>query len=105
MESRIRIELSVPAEVRRDGGYFVSFCPPFDVYSQGPDEDTALVNLVEALRLFIESCFARGALEQVLKDCGFEPDTDPEPVEGRREDGRMVRVPIPLVAHGEAHTH
>ena len=105
MANRIRIELSVPAEVRQDGGHFVSFCPPFDVYSQGRDEEAALGNLVEALQLFIESCFARGTLEQVLKDRGFEPDTDLEPVEGRREDGRMVRVPIPLVAHGEAHAH
>lgn len=101
MANRIRIELSVPAEVRQDGGHFVSFCPPFDVYSQGSDEETALANLVEALQLFIESCFSRGTLEQVLKDCGFEPDTDPDLV----EDGRMVRVPFPLVAYGEAHVH
>ena len=101
MANRIWIELSVPAEVRQDGDHFVSFCPPFDVYSQGPGEETALANLVEALQLFIESCFSRGTLEQVLKDCGFEPDTDPELV----EDGRMVRVPFPLVASGEAHAH
>lgn len=60
MASRIRIELSVPAEVRQDGDYFVSFCPPFDVYSQGPDEEAALANLVEELQLFIESCSSRG---------------------------------------------
>ena len=101
MASRIRIELSVPAEVRQDGGHFVSFCPPFDVYSQGPDEEAALTNLVEALQLFIESCFSRSNLGQVLKDCGFEPDTDPELV----GDGRMIRVPFPLVASGEAHAH
>ena len=101
MANRIRIELSVPAEVRQDGRHFVSFCPPFDVYSQGSDEETALANLVEALQLFIESCFSRGTLEQTLKDCGFEPDTDPELV----EDGHMVRVPFPLVASGEAHAH
>ena len=65
MTNRIRIELSVPAEVRQDGSHFVSFCPPFDVYSQGPDEEAALANLVEALQLFIESCCARGTLEQV----------------------------------------
>lgn len=105
MANRIRIELSVPAEVRQDGSRFVSSCPPFDVYSQGPDEEAALVNLVEALQLFIESCLARGTLEQVLRECGFEPDTDPDLVEDGSEDGRMVRVPIPLVAHGEAHAH
>ena len=105
MADRIRIEVSVPAEVRQDGSHFVSSCPPLDVYSQGPDEEAALANLVEALQLFIESCFARGTLEQVLKDRGFEADTDPERVEDGSEDGRMVRVPIPLVAYGEARAH
>ena len=57
MANRIRIELSVPAEVRQDGSHFVSSCPPFDVYSQGPDEEAALANLVEALQLFIEILF------------------------------------------------
>ena len=105
MANRIRIEVSVPAEVRQDGSHFVSSCPPFDVYSQGPDEDVALANLVEALHLFIQSCLARGTLGQVLKDCGIEADTDPEPVEVGSEVGRMVRVPVPLVAHGEARAH
>ena len=33
MVSRIRFELTVPAEVREDEGHFVSFCPALDVYS------------------------------------------------------------------------
>ena len=69
--------------------------PPLDVYSQGDTEEAALVNLAEALHLFIESCFERGALEEVLKDCGFRPDSSGfELAEGQR----MVRVPLPLVA-------
>jgi len=79
MVSRIRFELTVPAEVRKDEGHFVSLCPPLDVFSQGPGEEAALDNLVEALQLFVESCLARGTLYRVLKDCGFEPDADPEP--------------------------
>ena len=94
MTSRIRFELVVPAEVRDDGERFVSFCPPLDVYSQGPSEETALENLVEALQLFVESCYTRGTLDQVLKDCGFEPDPDP----GTFEEQRLIHVPFPLVA-------
>ena len=100
MTSRIRFELTVPAEVREDGEHFVSFCPPLDVYSQGPTEETALDNLVEALQLFVESCYARGTLDRVLKDCGFEPDADPEPM----EDRHIVHVPFSLVAREQART-
>ena len=70
MVSRIRFELSVPAEVREDEARFVSFCPALDVYSQGPSEEAALHNLAEAVQLFVESCLARGTLDRVLKDCG-----------------------------------
>ena len=98
MSSRIRLELAVPAEVREDGDHFVSFCPPLDVYSQGPSEEAALDNLVEALQLFVESCFARGTLDQVLKDCGFEPDSDPGSIKGQR----LIQVPFPLVAREPA---
>lgn len=93
MASRIRFELTVPAEVRKDEDHFVSFCPPLDVYSQGPSEEVALDNLIEALQLFVESCLARGTLDRVLKDCGFEPDAGPEFV----EDRHMIQVPLSLV--------
>ena len=95
MTTRLRVEFTVPAEVREEGAYYISVCPPLDVYSQGDTEEAALVNLAEALHLFIESCFERGTLEEVLKDCGFKPDnSDFELAEGQR----MVRVPLPLVA-------
>ena len=99
MASRIRFDLTVPAEVREDEDHFVSFCPALDVYSQGPSEEAALDNLAEALQLFVESCLARGTLDRVLKDCGFEPEAvEPEPV----EDRYMVHVPLSLVAHEPA---
>ena len=98
MANRIRFELAVPAEVRKDGDHFVSFCPALDVYSQGPSEEAALDNLTEALQLFVESCLARGTLDRVLKDCGFEPDADPEPIDERR----LIHVPLSLVAREQA---
>ena len=98
MATTLKVEFTVPAEVRGagDGGaYYISVCPPLDVYSQGETEEIALANLAEALRLFIESCFERGTLEEVLKGCGFAPDgNNPEVAEGER----VVRVPLPLVA-------
>ena len=71
MIAGVQVELAVPAEVRDDGAHFIAACPPLDVFSQGDTEQSALVNLAEALQLFVESCYERGTLEEVLKDCGF----------------------------------
>lgn len=77
MATTVKVEFTVPAEVRGpgDGGaYYISVCPPLDVYSQGETENIALANLAEALRLFIESCFERGTLEEVLDGRGSVSD-------------------------------
>ena len=95
MPAKVHVEFTVPAEVRQDGAYFVAGCPPLDVFSQGESEESALANLAEALQLFVESCYERGTLEEVLKDCGFKLAGNDGSVE---ESGRMVRVPLPLVA-------
>ena len=68
----MHVAFTVPAEVRQEGAYFVAGCPPLDVFSQGEGEESALVNLAEALQLFVESCSERGTLEEVLEDCGFK---------------------------------
>ena len=87
--ARIAFQLSVPVEVRPDDVGYISRCPALDVYSQGDTEQEAKDNLNEALRLFVTSCYRRGTLEQVLKDCGFEPDADPAPP----EDAHVAHVP------------
>ena len=78
MSDRIRFELSAPMATRQDSAGYVACCPALDVYSQGPTEDVAVHNLVEALELFLASCYRRGQLDRVLKDCGFELDPHPE---------------------------
>ena len=95
--------MSLPAAVKRDGRYFVSWCPVLDVFSQGVTEREALDNLVEALRLFLESCIERGTISQVLKDCGFTVVSDPATRRKMRAHGfpekyEAVRVPIELLA-------
>lgn len=101
MTASVKVEFTLPAEVREagdGGGYYVSVCPPLDVLSQGETEEAALANLVEALQLFVQSCFERGTLEAVLKDCGFVPGRNIREV---AEGERVVRVPLPLVAQAE----
>lgn len=101
----IHFRMKIPAEVKREGNWFVSRSPHLDVYSQGQTPDEALKNLVEALQLFMESCFERGVLEQVLKDCGFRPAHDVHVnTRHHREQDQYVDVDVPfsLVANAAA---
>ena len=63
--------LTVDSEVKREGDVYASHCPALDVYSQGDSEDEASANLIEALQLFLQSCYERGTLDAVMKERGF----------------------------------
>ncbi|MFO1465722.1 MAG: hypothetical protein U1F35_04650 [Steroidobacteraceae bacterium] len=69
----VTFTLSLPAVFEDEGDLVVASFPHLDVVSQGRNRDEATRNLIEAAQLFIESCFERGVLPQVLKDCGFSP--------------------------------
>lgn len=95
----IQFRMKIPAQVKREGNWFISSSPHLDVYSQGKTERESLENLIEALQLFLESCFERGVLEQVLKDCGFRAAHDIHPARGREQENHFVDVPLSLVAN------
>lgn len=92
----IRFTLTVPVIFKGEGDWVYSSCEILDVHSQGRTHTEAKRNIIEALQLFVESCFRRGTLEQVLKECNFEPagrgieiDVD--------NDSNVVDVPIDLL--------
>ena len=45
----------ITAIIQREGDLYVSFCPEFDVASQGASVEEARGNLAEAVELFLES--------------------------------------------------
>ena len=65
---RVMFSLTVDSEVKKEGDVYVSYCPALDVYSQGDSEDEASANLIEALQLFLQSCYERGTLDAVMKE-------------------------------------
>lgn len=103
MSARIRLELSVPVATHRDSIGYIACCPALDVYSQGPTEGAAVRHLVEALGLFLASCYRRGQLDRVLKDCGFELGQNPE--SPAPETQRMVRISVFFVSGAAAQAH
>ena len=73
---RVVFSLTVDSEVTKEGDVYVSYCPALDVYSQGDTEEEASANLIEALQLFVQSCYERGTLDAVMKERGFAVEQD-----------------------------
>jgi predicted RNase H-like HicB family nuclease len=69
---QVVFKVKLPVKVKKERKRFVSFCPILDVWSQGETHDKAIHNLEDALSLFFTSCYERGTLNQVLKNCGFK---------------------------------
>ena len=100
MQARVVFEMSLPFAVKREAKWFISWCPPLSVYSQGPTQKKAVENLVDALRLFLVSCYERGTLDRVLKDSGFRPLASMRPGAKKvtpRRGLEMLKVPLPFV--------
>ena len=106
-EDSITVKVKLSAQIIKapEGGY-ISYCPALDLCSQGDTRPEARKNIIEATRLFIESCFNRGTLKDVLAECGFHPAgtkirrrKNPSPPFAG--EGRKITIPaeIPLMAH------
>lgn len=88
--------VSLPVRIQKEGGYYVSSCPPLDIFSQGETVKKSQDNLIEAITLFINSCFLRGTLDKVLRQCGFVPMTAAPKQVAKKPRGREITVPVPL---------
>jgi predicted RNase H-like HicB family nuclease len=89
----VEFTIKLPVEVKRKAKVYVSRCPVLDLYSQGETESKARKNIIEAIRLFIVSCFEKGTLDSVLKECGFKPI---KKIIHTPKDHKFVTVPIPF---------
>lgn len=74
----VAFSLRLYGHVRKDAGpnatdYFISHCPPLDVFSQGRTRKEAFDNLIDACALTVEYCLEHNTLDAVLRDCGFIP--------------------------------
>ena len=102
---QIVFKVILPAQVKKKGKWYVSSCPLLDVFSQGETKGKALKNLIEALRGFLISCYERGTLDEVLKDCGFKPIAKGEfKVVPFPQKYETVSVPLPFNAPLRSHS-
>ena len=65
----MKIILQLKAGFREDRQIrgFVSYCPAFDIYSQGQTVEEAIDALKSAIRMTLEHSFRKGRLEEMLR--------------------------------------
>jgi predicted RNase H-like HicB family nuclease len=94
------VKVSVQAEfklfgvIKREGKWYIAYCPPLDLTTQGRTKAEAKRNLLEACQLFIMSCLERGTLDQALRELGFVPQKDS--VENIPKHTFPIAIPIPF---------
>ncbi len=94
---KVVFELTLPVKMKEEGGMFISCCPVLDIYSQGKTVTEARKNIIEAVKLFVITCFERGTLDTVLKECGFQAIKKPVVMP---KDHKFIKVPIPFSVTG-----
>lgn len=73
MAISVQAQFQFFGQIKRKGKWFIAYCPPLDLSTQGKTIDEAKENLIEASQLFIISCLERGTLDQALRELGFVP--------------------------------
>lgn len=91
----VKFSVTLPVEIIKRKKWYLASCPILDVHSQGDTERKALNNLKDALSLFFVSCFERGTLDIVLKNCGFKAVHTLPTL--KKEPEHTINVPIPFL--------
>jgi len=94
MKVALQAEFKLFGVVKREGRWYIAYCRPLDLTTQGRTQAEAKRNLVEASQLFIISCLERGTFDQALKELGFIPVKSQ--AEGLPPDAFPMAIPIPF---------
>ena len=89
----------LPITIKKRAKWYIASCLVLDIHSQGETERIAKKNLKEAVGMFISSCFERGTLDDVLKECGFVPYTESAKLHMPSKD--YINIPLPMVIDEE----
>jgi predicted RNase H-like HicB family nuclease len=111
MRVTVQAEFQLFGTVKRQSGWFIAYCPPLDITTQGRTEKEARANLIEACELFVRSCFERGTFEQALRELGWHVVAGGVAIEGDNNLPAMPAgsfgfpIPIPFGFEKPAECH
>jgi len=92
----MEISIRLPIKIRKKGNRFLASCSSLDVVTQGETQEQAKKNIGEAVYLFFRSCIQRGALDAVLKQCGFTSIS--KSIGDMAPDEEQIDVPLYLLS-------
>jgi predicted RNase H-like HicB family nuclease len=70
---KVRLMFELPVEYYRDDevGMWVAGSTHLKVYSQAETQENAFEAITSALKMYVETCYARGILDNLLNAAGF----------------------------------
>ena len=86
MPASVEAEFKLFGVMKRQGDWYIAYCPPLDITTQGRTSAEAKENLKEACSLFMVSCFERGTFDQAMRELGWS-------VANGRPGKRLARIP------------
>lgn len=96
----VEFQFKLPYTITKKRKWYLASCPVLDVHSQGETKEKAKTNLREALIMFINSCFERGTLNEVLKEFGFVPVLYRETIKPSKKKlspkYNYLNIPLPM---------
>lgn len=92
MDATISANLEVACFLRKEGGWWVAYCPALELASEGKTKAEAMRMFKEALLLYVESCQEAGTLAQIFEEAVNTGRARLKPA-GVRE---QVQVPVPI---------
>lgn len=104
MRAELGARFTLFGVVKREGDWYIAYCPPLDLTTQGRTASEAKDNLVEASELFITSCLERQTLDQALKELGFVPMKHfqmPQHFQGSTPFKLSIPIPFGLEKQGK----
>lgn len=92
MRAAVEAQFHLFGTIKKEGEWYIAYCPPLDLTTQGRTLSEAKKNLTEASQLFIISCLERGTLDLALRELGFVP------LKGKPESipPNAFRFPVPI---------
>lgn len=94
MQAVLQIQYQLFGNLKRSGEWWIAYCPPLDLSTQGRTQEEAKKNLIEASELFVTSCIERGTLEMALRELGFVQLPDSKMTRPRNTFPIHIRIPF-----------
>lgn len=93
---KVSFRANLPVLFFREKNEFVAYAPALDLSTSGKTLKEAQKSFGEAARIFVEECYKKGTLGQVLRELGWEKKKDSwAPPAVVSHDSRAITIPIP----------